>query len=74
MSFLYLLYSLNALVEKLPPFQMDELNKEKTKVVRIRREARLHEMHAIFGVRPNVANRVACLEACNEFQHSKITS
>ena len=40
---------------------MDELHKEKTKVVRMRREARFHEMHAIFNrARPNLANRVTC--------------
>ena len=40
---------------------MDELNKEKTKVLRIRREAKFYEMHATFTrARPNVANRLAC--------------
>ena len=61
MSFLHLLYTLTSSVERLSPFQMDELNEEKTKVLRIRREAIFHEMHAIFTRGgPNVANRLAC--------------
>lgn len=40
---------------------MNELNKENTEEVRIRREASFHEMHAIFArARPNVKNRLAC--------------
>ena len=61
MSFLHLLYCLPASVERLSAFQIDELNEEKTKVVRIRSETKFHEMRAIFTrARPNVANRLAC--------------
>ena len=38
MSFLHLLYSFPASVERLSVFQIDELNEKKTKVVRIRSE------------------------------------
>jgi len=48
MPLLHLLYTLTASVERLSSFQMDELNNENTKVVKIRREAKFHEMHAIF--------------------------
>ena len=70
MSFLHLLYTLTASVERLSPFQMGDLSEEKTKVERIRREAKFHEMRAIFTrARSNVSNRLACM-----LRHSKVIS
>ena len=61
MSFMLLLCSLTALIERLSSSQIDELNEEKVNVERIRREAKLHEMPPILTrARPNVANRLAC--------------
>ena len=61
MSLMLLLCPLTAWIERLSSFQMYELDEEKTKVVRIRREAKFLEKHAIFTrARSNVADRLAC--------------
>ena len=60
-SFLHLLYSLPASVERLSAFQIDELNEKKDKSSKNQKRNKFHEMRAIFSrARPNVANRLAC--------------
>ena len=49
MSLMLLLCPLTASIERLSSSQMDELNEEKTKVVRIRREAKFADRLACFG-------------------------
>ena len=73
MSFLHLLYSLPALVERLSSFQIDELDEEKTKVIRIRSETKFHEMRDIFTCfRPNFANRLACFGTAKRYPWVRI--
>lgn len=61
MSRMLCLCPLTASIERPSSSQMDKLNEERTKVVRIRREAKFLEKHAIFTRSgPNVADRLAC--------------